>query len=99
MLPHTKQVVGEEGATQRHQERKYVTCKARRQPKGCSREPCPRRQKEKKGMPTHTQVTHAHPLTPHIQGTKGMPVPASRSKHNTTASATDTQHGMKGQEG
>ena len=50
-------------------------------------------------MRTHTQVTHAHPLTPHKQGRKGMPIPASIRKHNKTATTTDTQHGIKGQEG
>ena len=50
-------------------------------------------------MPTHTRVTHTHPRTPHTQGMKGMPAQASRRKDNTTTTATDKQHGMKGQEG
>ena len=50
-------------------------------------------------MPTHTRVTHTHPRTPHTQGMEGMPAQASRRKHNTTTTAMDKQHGMKGEEG
>ena len=68
-----------------------------------SREPCPRHPntpaKEEKGMPTHTRVIRTQPRTPHTQGMKGLPARASHRKHDTTATATDKQHGMKGQEG
>ena len=50
-------------------------------------------------MPTHTRVTRTHPCTPHTQGRKGMLAQARPRKHDTTATATDKQHGMKGQEG
>ena len=65
-----------------------------------SREPSPPHpHTPAKGMATHIRVTRSQPRTLHTQKKKGLPARPSHRKHDTTATATDKHHGMKGQEG